>query len=136
MQLVDIATRVRKRVSSMPEGSFKLGEFEEALARKLVAARDAVGDVRAALDASLRVMRVEHRPEFWRLMDKRTWSVLETIERSATHMEEMKEALSDLEEIVIKVEGWPNEELDKVRGYLGSFMHEFRDWQKEITMSR
>ncbi|KAG6354041.1 hypothetical protein INS49_005012 [Diaporthe citri] len=132
-QLVDIAVRVRKRVSSMPAGSFKLGEFEEALSRKLGAARRALDDVRASLEASLRVMRVEHQPQFWRLMNKRTWSVLETIERSATHMEKMKEALSDLEEIVIKLEGWPNEELGKVKGYLGSFMHEFRDWQKEIT---
>ncbi|KAK7699400.1 hypothetical protein SLS64_011696 [Diaporthe eres] len=134
-QLVDIAARVRRRVSNMPAGSFKTKEFEEALSRKLGAARGAVDDVQAALDTSLRVMRVEHRPEFWRLMDKRTWSVLETIERSAAHMEEMKDALSDLEEIVIKLEGWPNEEVDNVKGYLSSFMHEFRDWQKEITSS-
>lgn len=132
-QLVDIAARLRHRISNLPTGSFKSGEFEEALSRKLAAAHGAVGDVRVALETSLRVMRVELRPSFWRLMDKGTWSVIDTIERSATHIEAMKKALGGLEDIVVKLEGWPNEELGKVTGYLRSFMHEFRDWRKEIT---
>lgn len=45
----------------------------------------------------------------------------------------MKGPLSGLEQVVIKLEGWPDEELDKVEGYLSSFMHEYRDWEKEIT---
>lgn len=132
-RLRDIAARVRRRVSKIPTGTFKSGEFEGALSRRLAAAYGVVGDVHVALETSLRFMRVEHQPSLWRLTDKGTWSVIETIESSETHMRKMNEALGGLEDIVVKLEGWRNEELGKVTGYLRSFMHEFRDWSKEIT---
>lgn len=135
-KLADLAARVRRRVSRLPAGNFKLGEFEEALSRKMDSAHGAVGVVRRNTEASLRIMRVEQQPQFWRRMDKKAWSVTETIERSATHMEEMRDSLSHLEEILVMLEGWTNEELDKVKSYLDSFMLEFRDWRKEITPSR
>lgn len=94
-KLVDIGVRVRRRVSRLPAGSFKSGEFEEALSRKLKAAYGAVGDVRVALETSIRVMRVELQPRSWRLIDKGTWSVIDTIERTETRMEQMKECKKD-----------------------------------------
>lgn len=132
-QLVDIAARVRRRVSKMPTESLKFGEFEEAMVRKLNTAHGAVGQVRGATEEFLQIIRVEHKPEFWRLMNKQSWVITEAIERSAVHLEAMRDALADLDDITVKLEGWTNEDLGEVKAYLGSFMREFRDWQKEIT---
>lgn len=117
----------------MPAESLKFGEFEEAMVRKLNTAHGAVGQVRGATEEYLRIIRVEHKPEFWRLMNKKSWAITEAIERSAVHLEAMRDALADLEDIAVKLEGWTNEQLGEVKAYLGSFMREFRDWQKEIT---
>ncbi|KAL1845462.1 DnaJ subfamily B member 8 [Diaporthe australafricana] len=133
-QLVDIEKRLRRCVGDMPAGSVKLEEWEEALERKLDAAHRAVRDVRLATESSLFVMRVEQQPRFWQLLDKRTWGVINTIEKSAGHMEEMDKVLSGLEEIVLKLEGLSNSDLRDLKGYLQSFMSELRDWCKEITL--
>jgi hypothetical protein len=98
----------------MPAGSVNIEEWDEALERRMDAAHRAVRDVRLATDDFLFVMRVEQQARFWRLTDKRTWGVIDTIERSARHMGEMRRVLSVLEEIMGKMEGWGNEELREV----------------------
>ena len=124
---------MRSRVDDMPASSVEIWEWEEGLSRRLNVAHATVDEVRASTQTTLQVMRVEQKPQFWQLMDKRTWDVTYKLERSARHLDEMKEVVDGLEDIVIKMEGWTNSQVGKLMAYLHSFMRELRDLSKEIT---
>ncbi|KAJ0115722.1 hypothetical protein J7T55_010545 [Diaporthe amygdali] len=132
-QLRDIAARLRCRVGDMPAGSIPFGEFEASLSAKMKAAHRSVDYVRGVTEFSLEVMRQQHDPKFWRLLDKRTWSIIGLLERNAGRMEEMKSLLWDLDEIVSRLETFTNSELRDVKGYLRTFMSEMGDWRRYIT---
>ncbi|KAG8167428.1 hypothetical protein KVR01_003117 [Diaporthe batatas] len=132
-KLDDIDARMRRRVGDMPAGSIPLQEFDNSLKRRIIAAHRTVSAAQLEVERAIFIMRHEKKPGSWKANDKTTRGVISTIEKSADVLSQMRQGLTGLEYIMVKMEGWANSDLRQLKGCLFSFMSDLRDWSEEIA---
>lgn len=126
--------RLRRRVGDMPAGSIPLQDLEKWLKPRMNGARRVVRNTQLKIEQAIFIMRHEQKPGSWKAADKTTRSVTNTIDKSAGDISQMRQGLSGLDSIVIKMEGWGNSDLRQLKEYYHSFSRGLRDWSDEVAL--
>lgn len=132
-QLDNLDGRLRRRVGPMPAGSLPLQGFDKSLKRSMSTAHRTVRVAQLEIEQAIFIVRHELKPGSWKATNTTTRDIVNTIEKSAGALSQMRQGLAKLDCIVAKMEGWKNSDLRQIKGCLDSFMFDLCDWCEEIA---